>query len=192
MRADSGSGQARRGFPLRLCASARVPALVWPKPILAPASLKTQRRQDRKNPSPRLVEGFNDTVLDPERAIHRQVWASEWRQANDASVDLGQQPIRLPPFACPKARPPSGTLRSQDRRLYLEKIGGQADSGCLGLKIFMPTSVWHGNAERAENAEDETPLRELRVLRVSNPSGASLHRQVWANALSEAGAPRCA
>jgi hypothetical protein len=56
--------------------------LVWPKPILAPASLKTQRRQDRKNPSPRLVEGFNDTVLDPERAIHRQVWASEWRQAN--------------------------------------------------------------------------------------------------------------
>ena len=28
------------------------------------------------------VPGFRDTGLDPERASHRQVWASEWRQAN--------------------------------------------------------------------------------------------------------------
>ncbi len=58
----------------------------------------------------RLVEGFRDTVPDPERerAIHRQVWASEWRQANAEPVDLWLHLIRLAPFACPKVRLPGG------------------------------------------------------------------------------------
>ena len=139
MRADSGSGQARRGFPLRLCASARVPALVWPKPILAPASLKTQRRQDRKNPSPRLVEGFNDTVLDPERAIHRQVWASEWRQANAEPIDLGSvrrdRSIFLPT-----------TGRRHTRSSEAAKAGGVA----AAWFVFALLRVSHGLDGRAQ------------------------------------------
>ena len=46
-----------------------------------------------------LVEGgerFRGSGLDPERAIQRQVWASEWRQANDEPGDPGLQLIRFP------------------------------------------------------------------------------------------------